>query len=288
MAQCPCPISIKDPRANHNSVRIVVPCNKCPICLQNKRSDWSFRLTEELRTAKNAWFLTLTYSDENLPDAYHHGKDLQEKTYTGMPTLDKRDLTLFHKRLRKSIHKVTKGAHKALKYPQMKYYSVGEYGSQTHRPHYHGIYYNVPKEIIDQITEIWKNGETHTGTVTPASIHYVCKYVINKPEDYEDIQPPFALMSRNPALGSNYVNRNYNFHWQNLAPYVIKDGFKQKLPRYYKDKLFTESEKMKIAEINQAKQDNKWLENYDKEFEKTLPPYIENQFRIINKQSKSK
>jgi len=285
--QCPCPISIKDPRAKQNSVRIVVPCNKCPVCLQNKRADWSFRLTEELRTAQNAWFLTLTYSDENIPDTYHHGKDLKEKTYTGVPTLDKRDLTLFNKRLRKSINKYEKVHQNGAKYPQMRYYAVGEYGTKTKRPHYHGIYYNIPKKIIDNITEIWKNGQTHYGTCTPASIHYVTKYVINEPEEFEGIQNPFSLMSRNPALGSNYLKRNDAWHVHNLAPYVIKQGFKQKMPRYYKEKIFTETEREKIAEHQKLLNDNKWINEYDKQYAKQQIDYIENQFRIIRKQSKS-
>jgi len=263
--QCPCPVSIRDPRGNHNSVRLTVPCNLCPVCLQNKRADWSFRLNEELRTARNAWFLTLTYSDKTIPSDYG---------------LSKRDLQLFHKRLRKQIAK-----HNGYK---MRYYAVGEYGTETRRPHYHGIYYNIPLKVMDEIENIWQNGQTHFGTCTPASIHYVTKYVIQEKTEEQEKENPFALMSRRPALGSNYLPRNEETHIKALHGYVVNNGFKQKIPKYYKDKIFTESEREKIAQEQIKLREQKWLENYEREFYKTTPEYIENKFRTIRKTGKSK
>ena len=60
------------------------------------------------------------------------------------------------------------------------------------------------------------------------------------------------------------------------------------MPRYYKDRIFTETEKQKINDKLQKHLDNKWLKAYDEEWQKTTPEYIENKFRIIRKQSKSK
>src|SRR5690625_7067719 len=82
--QCPSPISIKDPNGQHSWQRIQVPCGKCGACKHNRRADWSFRLQQELRDAESALFLTLTYSDENLP-----------VTENGEITLRKKDTQLF-------------------------------------------------------------------------------------------------------------------------------------------------------------------------------------------------
>ncbi len=278
--QCPSPVSIRDPRGTTNAQRLSVPCNKCPICLQNRRSDWSFRLTEELRTATTAHFVTLTYSDENIPED---------------GTLNPRDLELFHKRLRKRITKMEATYQKTMNVQptplKMRYYAVGEYGTETHRPHYHGIYFNVPLKLLTEIEKIWGHGQIHCGTCTPSSIHYTTKYVIND-YDWEETdirQKPFARMSRRPAIGHNYLKRNDLWHIDSEVPkaYVIKDGYKQKMPQYYKNQLFTESEREKIQKHAKLRNGQAWLADYDKEWQKLQPDYIENQFRIIKNQSKS-
>lgn len=70
----------------------MVPCGKCPSCLANQRQEWVFRLKQEYEASVFAIFVTLTYSDENLP------KDL---------SVNKKDIQDFHKRLRKHFLQVT-------------------------------------------------------------------------------------------------------------------------------------------------------------------------------------
>lgn len=261
MAECPCTISIKHPYGNHPSVRLDVPCGKCPICLQNKRCQWTFRLNEELRDHGKADFLTLTYSDEYIPF-----NDSLEKT----------DLQKFHKRLRKA------------NIQKLRYYAVGEYGTLGKRPHYHGIYFGLSQKTLDNIEAIWAMGEVHLGQGSPASIHYVTKYVIqNYDHEGETTQKPFALMSTKPALGHTYLERQGENHATNKNTYVVLNGKVMNMPRYYKDKIFTDSEKQKFTEETQLRKDNAWIKDYDKEWRKKEIDYIENQFRIINKQSKS-
>lgn len=260
--QCPCPISLPDPRGTTTAQRLNVPCGKCPVCLAGKRADWSFRLNEELKSTENAYFITLTYDDEKIP-------------LDG--TLNKRDIQLFNKRLRK---KTGDG---------MRFFLAGEYGSTTHRPHYHGIYFNVKKELIEDITSIWGQGHCHTGTATPASIHYTTKYIINFFDwDKTDVRlKPFVLMSRNPAIGHAYLKRNGQNHYNNMSQYVVNNGHLQKLPKYYKERIFTASDRERLAEETKLIAENKWLVNYDQEWRKTTNAYIENKFRQINKLKKS-
>ena len=93
------------------SAPCVVPCGKCIACLHNKRSDWQFRLRQEHKASKSSMFVTLTYRRKFLPEG---------------GSLSKRDLQLFLKRLRKKDESV-----------KIRYYAVGEYGSQRKRAHYH-------------------------------------------------------------------------------------------------------------------------------------------------------
>lgn len=273
--RCPCPISIQDPRKKGAANRVVVPCGVCPVCLQNRRHDWSFRLGEELRTAKNAYFITLTYSDENL--LYN----IQDR----LPTLHKKHVQAFTKKLRTYITRLDKN------YPQYRFYATGEYGTQTLRPHYHIIGFNIPPKIAAQIEKIWNKGTTFTVNANDATIHYTTKYIINSKKAYGNREQPKALMSRRPPIGHNYLLRNEAYHQQTLNPYVIKNGYIARMPSYYKDKIFSEDQKEFIAKKYQELGDTKYLQDWDKNkgydgaFEIEQIEYIFNQ---INLKSQSK
>ena len=189
--QCPTPTSIADPHKKHKSNRITVPCGKCGACRKTRRNEWAFRLSQELKTAKNAYFITLTYSDENLPF-----------TPDGVITLDKKDLQNFQKRLRKLQKK---------QWPETKYryYAVGEYGTETDRPHYHIIAFNVAPDCLRNLSTLWPFGIHHIGTVTTGSIFYVAKYHVNAVKADDDRVPEFATMSRRPGIGHNYVKKKW-------------------------------------------------------------------------------
>eukprot|EP00918_Siedleckia_nematoides_P067781 GHVU01147492.1.p1 GENE.GHVU01147492.1~~GHVU01147492.1.p1 ORF type:complete len:467 (+),score=16.97 GHVU01147492.1:1072-2472(+) len=240
--ECPSPMSIKRPDAKNNADRIQVPCGNCEICLSNRRAEWSFRLNEELRSALSACFVTITYDPENIPI-----------TKAGQTTLNKRDVQLFLMRLRKQNSKKVvhyqnkkKVSYTTNKQHPVRYYLVGEYGSNTLRPHYHAIIFNLNEWTLKKIDEIWKNGFIHVGKVTPASIHYTTKYMINKNVEVQDRQKPFQMMSKNPGIGSKYVERTKHWHKSNLNFYGISpNGGKTALPRYYKEKIFN---KYEIAE----------------------------------------
>ena len=240
--KCLTPISIKVKNERHN-----VPCNTCIYCLSNKRDQWSFRLGKELKQATTAYFITLTYDDENL---------IYGDT---SPTLVKRDLQLFIKRLRQENTKMvqeyqdnSKERLDELKY-KIRYYAVGEYGTKTLRPHYHGIFFNIHKGIKNQIENIWKKGRIHLGTVNGASIHYTTKYMITKGKQPKNVEPCFAIMSRKPAIGSNYLKNIKS----TKIDHVIKDGYKMAMPKYYKDKTLklTQHEKLQRKTEIQKKLD---------------------------------
>lgn len=90
---------------------IKIPCGQCRGCrLQNMR-EWADRMILELDHSKKAVFLTLTYNDHHLP------RTTDRESGEVVPTLSKRDLTNFLKRLRKQF-----------KDRELRYYACGEYG----------------------------------------------------------------------------------------------------------------------------------------------------------------
>jgi len=202
---------------------ITVPCGKCPQCGVNKRSEWATRLHYEMRRHSVCKFVTLTYRNENLRFAH------------GQPQLSKSDLQKWFKRVRKTGAKI-------------RYYAVGEYGSTTYRPHYHVILFgDVADDVIDSS---WGFGHVHIGTVTQASIMYCLGYLVNAKAPlmaYNRVRP-FSLMSRKPGLGASYMTPEMlEWHRSGRRNYTVVDGVERHLPRYYKLKIFSKIDQVRIA-----------------------------------------
>lgn len=155
---------------------IPVPCGKCSACLANRRKEWISRLRFEEFSSDASTFVTLTYDDDHIPSDRE---------------FDRAQVQRFLKRLR--------NASRDFHVPpfSLRYFLVGEYGSQTHRPHYHAIFFGVdmltefwlprlvgydsahnrPRFCSDVLARIWPYGFNVVGSVTSSSIRYVSKYV---------------------------------------------------------------------------------------------------------------
>ncbi len=179
---------------------------------------------QELKICDSANFVTLTYNDK-----YRPGQ------------LVKKDVQLFIKRVRANVEPI-----------KIRYFFVGEYGPETGREHYHGIIFNLPDEL--EVLNKWtKEGESmgfvHVGTVTQASIHYVTKYMLKDlTKRPYGCTPPFAIMSKKPPLGINYVTDHKNYHASRTDSYAtLEGGIKQRLPRIFKDKLFDDGQRAEVT-----------------------------------------
>lgn len=230
--------------------RMGVPCGKCVVCMDNRRKDWTFRLQQEMKIAKTAHFVTLTYTDEFLP---REGVDIFV-------------LQRFLKRLRNERKKVMEKyylVNETLKWPNLRYYAVGEYGERTLRPHYHLIMFNMPRELEEKLSGIWGFGLIHIGDVRTASIHYVTGYVLKKAICPPGMNKPFSTMSRRPGLGQNYYDHTREWHEDEEGRfYVVNNGYKQRLPKFYKDKLFTDEQKKNQRSENVQKNEEEfWKRN---------------------------
>lgn len=123
-----------------------------------------------------AYFVTLTYSDENLP---------KDGSVSGV------EAQLFLKRLRSRVSPMP-----------VRYFIVGEYGDVSLRPHYHAVLFgDFPEESV---RASWTLGHVHVGTVTPQSCGYVVSYVLKGAtrQGPAGRAPEFARMSLKPGLGA--------------------------------------------------------------------------------------
>jgi hypothetical protein len=168
----------------------------------SRAREWALRCQLEHRQHDKSCFVTLTYDDHHLP-----------------PTLKKRDLSLWVKRLRERLR--SDGL--------VRFFAAGEYGERTHRPHYHALLFGT--DSASAIKDSWPFGFVDVGKLTPGSIAYVAGYCSKKVgwrleagervdpatgEIYE-FQPPFILMSRRPGIGGDA--RQYWRSWRRSAVY---------------------------------------------------------------------
>lgn len=274
------PITFTKSEGNSDQ-ELSVPCGQCIGCRIDYSRQWAVRCMHEAQMYEQNCFITLTYSDENLP------------LLNGVPNLSKRDFQLFLKRLRERIS------------PQkIKFYGCGEYGGtdygstlaeRTINPHYHICIfgYDFPDKVHykenpngDKIymskllDEIWGLGITTVGDVSFQSAAYVARYVMKKikgpnwKDKYEVIdentgeifmrQPEFALMSRNPGIGKTWYEK---YGKETLSTdSVIANGRETKIPRYYDNLLKSNSEKSyKILKTKRLTAIKKAISNYSLE-----------------------
>lgn len=236
--------------------RVPVPCGKCASCKLRRVNSWVFRLLQEEKISASAHFITLTYDTRFVPISDN-----------GFMTLKKVDFQDYMKRLRKLCDL------------PLKYYAVGEYGSRNRRPHYHAIVFNVKDS--EDFFRAWSLdgqnlGSVHVGQVTSDSIAYTLKY-IDKPSfckqhGRDDRSPEFSLMSK--GLGSSYVTPEIvRYHRENLDKvYLVKlSGHRVAMPRYYRDKIFSEDEKRLQVKLIQSAIDSEEIEK--RRYFDSMPPY---------------
>jgi hypothetical protein len=228
---CIRPISIK----NKQGTFTAVPCGLCYACLMNKRADWTFRLKQEYKNSLSGFFLTMTYDDLHIKTVSFTKKN---GVTVEVQILDKVDVQKFLKRLRKRLNN------------KIRYFAVGEYGDTTFRPHYHMLLFNININDLKYVEESWNDGFVRIDPINDARIHYVSKYAMKYHKHKHFAVKPFSLMSK--GIGKSYIEHNIDMHRKSKMTYVLDNGFKHKMPRYYRDKIFTNPwEKQKIYEENQ-------------------------------------
>lgn len=230
----------------------VLPCGRCELCVNRRVNSWAFRLLQEIRVCDNVSWLTLTYADKHL-------------TYGGdaLPTLVKRDVQLFMKRLRKKLSPSQADNLYDRERTRCKFFLVGEYGGRFGRPHYHLALFNCS---IDLVQPAWKMGNVHYGKLEPGSIFYTMKYMYKrhyvkfKPDHF---QPEFMLCSK--GIGESYLTpQMLSWHRADLEERGYCNIYNRKtaMPRYYKDKLYTNEQRLQLSRAQENKRYLEELKNY--------------------------
>lgn len=150
-------------------------CNRCLPCLIRRERSWVLRQKLEQLRSSYSYFVTLTYSDQNRPGTllYEH-------------------VQRFLKLLRRSHPSAA-----------VRFFCSGEYGELRGREHWHLNIFstvNLKLRLGSQAIEQWPHGAIFVGTLTPASMGYAAKYVVEG-------KPAITQMSRRPGLGVPSIRR---------------------------------------------------------------------------------
>lgn len=219
-----------------------VPCGQCLGCRLDWAADWALRCEKEAKLWPHNSFITLTYSDDQLP--------IGGSTRS---SVSKREWQLFMKRLRKEY-----GEH-------IRFFATGEYGDQNDRAHYHALLFNlafsdrVPWRVSrgntlyrsPTLERLWPFGFSTIGDVNFQTANYVAKYVVKKlrgsaaQEQYCDREPPFVLMSRRPGIGALWLEQ-WGDEVYPSGTVVYGEGRVRKSPRYF-DKLRSRLKPMDVV-----------------------------------------
>lgn len=167
-------------------------CGSCFACRAVKRQEWAGRILLENNLHDCAVFLTLTHNQESVPADY---------------SIEKDTLTKFLHRLRTNARRM--GYRKKLRY-----FACGEYGEEYDRPHYHAVVFGMhswDRELLDKTWSPKELGNTTISNLTQHRAAYVARYTQKKLHGQEKLPdgrvPPFASMSRKPALGSGMAKQ---------------------------------------------------------------------------------
>lgn len=182
-----------------------------------KRREWVLRCMYENEDHDSSVFLTITYSNDNLPPGNK---------------LVKRDLQNYIKRLRHLV-------------PPFKYFACGEKGDRFGRPHFHLIMFGLSEMHKEYMNIAWEKGFTYLGEVNVKSIQYVSKYLDKKALESaknnidgrsSDLsiknKPYFMVCSK--GLGLQHARRIVE---QMIVHGVTLNGVPMSIPRYFHKKL---------------------------------------------------
>lgn len=210
---CLSPVFLNDNR--------VVACGKCFECKVKKSIEWSYRIMDEVSLHKDNCFLSLTYNDANLPDG---------------ASLERSDLTLFIKRLRKRVEPI-----------KFKVFYAGEYGDLKGRPHYHVILFgwSPPDKYFFRksrrgndmfrsplIESCWTLGFSSIENIEDIKqAQYIALYLQKKPTDGR-VAPFVGMSNRGGGIGAGAVSDKIAIDGN-----VYKNGKYIRAPRYYRQLL---------------------------------------------------
>lgn len=211
-----------------------VPCGHCDACNHTKLVSYVQRCQFAMEeTQRPAWFVTLTFNREHLPDYIYDFMEDREYSPEEYTKYRKRLLQLFKKRFKRNINKIWSYLNDGKECPHdyardIKFIVTSEHG-KLGRPHFHVIIFGVPfftnfEPENDYIVRLlcrycWRVPKRNNNGLFDTFEYFAQNYpkVLRTPEDYDALS--YGFVSASQVSSSKVVN------------YVMKYSFKEQLDK---------------------------------------------------------
>ena len=172
----------------------VVPCGRCPECLDRKQKDMMQVFLNIANRSSSIVFATFTYDDEHLPYMWslfdHETESASYMSFdvsvpeshlskedpvslVSAPSLRRRDWRMWLKSARVKYERDF-----GRKVPEFSYSCIGEYGKLHFRPHYHCLFFNMSLADAQELCKSWNYGFSYCELVKrDQSLTGVCRYM---------------------------------------------------------------------------------------------------------------
>lgn len=210
---------------------VAVGCGNCIECRKQRARNWQIRLNEELKVHKYNYFVTLTFSCEELKKLCEEDTKLYTNVNKVAQIAVRRMLERWRKKYKKSV----------------RHWLITELGHEgTERIHLHGIIFTESAITNEELQQIWKYGNTYLGEYcNEKTVNYIVKYVTKIDTEHKGY---VADIFCSAGLGANYINEStrlkHKFNGaKTIQYYTTTNGTKLALPTYYRNKLWTQKER---------------------------------------------
>lgn len=194
-----------------------IPCRKCNECKMQYAQEWSIRCAHEFQIRGSGAFITLTI-DSAKASLFNTEKNLRHyckrcskgNRYIKYPI----DYTLCKGMILDELKRIRENIYNKYGY-KIRYFGVGEYGSENDRPHYHILIFgfNFPdKKFIEYsdkgvpifhseyLQKLWKYGLATVQDVNHKACMYTAKYCMKKLKYSDNISEFEAYYGREPEF----------------------------------------------------------------------------------------
>lgn len=223
---------------------ITIPCGRCRSCMRKRAFDWLYRLSCEHYHALDLGFQPMTLDLDVAPEYYD---DLCKN-----PSIYLRRFTDL---VRKTIGK------------SMRYMFISEYGKKHGRWHLHGMVFNLQPSEMSFVLGCWRYGRSVSKVIySIGGYDYRVKYIF---KDFFDGRRDFfrkkftpteyaARPGRvwcSPGIGLGYFTPEVikSLRCNDYITAIVRDykGRTRYLPRYFRDKVFSDEERYTLKRVFQ-------------------------------------
>lgn len=233
------------PHLHDDRIKYVpIGCGRCYECRKQRRMEWVSRLMFEAdHNRHRGWFVTFTVSDASMKRFY--AKMFEDNGGEEIPYYSRLNgaMAVGVKWWRERVRKMTG------KSPR--FWLCTELGEENGRIHMHGFVWNNNIEIFD----LWDYGWKMVKPLERSKIKYATKYVFKTLPAHKKYVPKiFCSNGIGAGYESTYNAGNNAYAGENTDErYRTNNGYFIALPRYYRNKLYSEEEREKL-----------WLHKLDK------------------------